>query len=350
MTLILTESFDYNTGGASASGKWWLTGPNFVSSVSGRTGRMSTSTGLSKHYFHPADEHATFIAGVAVKQGALAGGAPLIFYSDAGVTLHVAIRVETTGAITVLRAATTTGGGGTVLGASATGVILGTSVWQYLEAKVTLHDTTGSAEVKVDGTTVLTLTNVDTKNAGTKTVFDTIGADAVTAGGSLDDFYCCNASGTTNNDFLGPVKIEVLQPSADGASSGLTNSAGTSVSNYTYVDDPTPAMSTGDYVGGVAPAKDTYTFGNSTQTPTTLWVKGVVLHAQAAKVDATAAGLNVIARLSGTEVTATPVNTPLSGAFSTTIRLYWNVYETKPGGGVWTVADVNAAEFGIQAV
>ena len=79
--------------------------------------------------------------------------------------------------------------GGTVLGTTATGLIA-INTWYYIELQVVLSDTVGVVNLTIDGTSRLALTSQDTKNAGTKTVFDTmslVGITGVTA--KFDDLY-----------------------------------------------------------------------------------------------------------------------------------------------------------------
>src|SRR5437764_673985 len=52
----------------------------------------------------------------------------------------------------------------------------------------------------------------------------------------LDDLYVCDATGTTNNTFLGDVRVHTLVPSGNGTDSGLTGSDGNQVNNYQLVN------------------------------------------------------------------------------------------------------------------
>jgi hypothetical protein len=350
--LIFTESFEFSTGSGAGGGangdKWNLSNTLSVWSGQGpRTGSFNADGSTSseaKRQVAAADEHATFIIGVAAKNMGGAGTAKrfLTLYSDAGATTHVYVQTGATDAtkLEVYR------GGGTLLGSTASGVLttVGT-VYQYIEVKVTLNDTTGAVVIRVDETPVLSLTGVDTKNGGTKTVFDSFGIQGMTGSTWFDDIYACNGAGSTNNDFLGAVRIEALHPNANGNSSGMTNSAGNSTNNYTYVDDAFPIADTTDYVDGVTTGdKDTYTFADSAQ-PAGNSVKAVVVYASAQKTDAGARGLSLVARSGGTEATAAAATALVNGVY----HLVWGVFETKPGGGSWTVSDYNAAEFGLQA-
>ena len=81
-----------------------------------------------------------------------------------------------------------------------------TNTWYYIEIQVKLHDTTGFVIVKINNTTVLSATNVDTKNGGTKTVYDSfrVGAGGSTTNHNWDDLYITMGAGAT---FKGSITI-----------------------------------------------------------------------------------------------------------------------------------------------
>jgi hypothetical protein len=91
----------------------------------------------------------------------------LSFRSDSGATEHVALRLDNAGFVEMRR------GDGVSLGLTGGG-LFATDTWQYFEVTVHLDDVHGSFTVQVNGTTVSTWTNEDTRNGGTKTVFDEI--------------------------------------------------------------------------------------------------------------------------------------------------------------------------------
>jgi hypothetical protein len=62
----------------------------------------------------------------------------------------------------------------------------------------------------------------------------------------------------------------------------------------------------------------------------------------AAKTNAGVRSIASVARLSGTEVDSSDKALSVSYAYLPDIR------ETKPGGGAWSISDVNSAEFGVK--
>lgn len=251
-------------------------------------------------------------------------------------TLHIDLRLTTARKLQVTRNGTQLGLGTTVLSAS---------TWYYLELKVKIDDTTGTVDLKIDGVSELALTGQDTRNGGTGAInnFDltgTVGA-STSAVRNFDDLYLCDGSGSTNNDFLGDVRVEAINPNGNGNSSQMTGSDGNSTDNYQLVDENPPA--TADYVEETTIGeKDTYAFGNLTASTGTVY--GVQTFLYAAKTDAGVRSLCPVARLSGTESDGS------THPLSTTARGFLDIYETKPGGGAWSISDVNSAEFGAKLV
>lgn len=230
---------------------------------------------------------------------------------------------------------------GTILGTSAGSLTIG--VWHYIEIKATVADAGGTCEVRVDGVTQINFTG-DTRNGGTSASVDVLRFNAIsTAGGvrNIDDLYICDATGSANNDFLGDIKIETLYPNGNGTNSQLTGSDGNQVDNYLLVDEAgTPA--TADYVtSGTVGQKDTYAFSNLVTS--TGPVKGVQINNYANKTDAGSRSIKALAVSGGS--TATGAIKPLQ----TTYNAHLQVQETDPnGGGAWTIAAINNAEFGVE--
>ncbi len=355
MTLLALESWDA-IATADLAAKGWTLGGNTtptVTSSQSRTGANAcvcfgsssdSSTGKVTRTVPAAGEHATFICGAAVYRVLATGTVQTLmrFMSDAAVTSHVTLGVTVGGAIEARRG----GVGGTLLGTSAAGV-LPTGAWHYLEAKVLLSDTVGTVTVRVDGVAVLTLTGLDTKNAGTKTVLDSVTLSVAGASGTSsdqhywDDVYIANGAGSVNNDFLGDLRVRALLPSGNGNSSQLVGSDSNSTDNYLLVDEATP--STADYVGSATlNEKDTYAFGDLPDASGT--VLGVQINAYATKTDAAARNLALVTRSAGTDYDGSDVALALStNAYVSQVR------ETDPATAVaWTRAGVDAAEFGVK--
>lgn len=276
------------------------------------------------------DAQATWIVGFAMRRTGNNGN-PFFVALD-GATTHLDLRMIND-VIQVTR-------NGTQIGLGAT--TMNTNVWYYVEFKFTISDT-GSFTVRINGVADPNLDNVsaDTRNAGNASVdrFNIRGGTNLLQW-HCDDLYICDASGSTNNDFLGDVRVEALQPDGNGNSSQFVGSDANSTDNYLLVDEATPNADT-DYVeSGTVGNKDTYTFEAMASASGSVY--GVQIVPYAKKTDAGSRSIATVARLSGTEVDGP--DRSLS-----TDYLYWpDVRETKPGGGAWSISDVNSAEFGIK--
>lgn len=105
--------------------------------------------------------------------------------------------------------------------------------WNYIEIKATFHNTTGSVELRHNGKTVVTAQNQDlagfSGNYINNLKFD------YRDGMLVDDIYILDPTTPGLNDFLGPVVIRRLAPTADTAIADFTPSTGTS--HYACVDD-----------------------------------------------------------------------------------------------------------------
>lgn len=129
-------------------------------------------------------------------------------------------------------------GNETILGAGSTALTADT--WYYIEIHVVIDDSTGSVEVRLNGSTEISLSNVDTNWGGGDIQAIRIGflpTDFTRSGEGdfwFDDFMVNDTSGSVANDWPASAKIEMLVPDGDGNYSQWTS---TGVNDYTEVDD-----------------------------------------------------------------------------------------------------------------
>lgn len=342
MTLLAVDSIEPYNAAADMTRLWTSSGTISINTASPRTGSRALLIGANAGSFTRtvagADEHATFIAGCAFKHSASGNTMQIMaFCADAGATQHVTLERGTNGELIVRR-----GQLGTILGTSANG-LLPTDTYKYVEMKATLHDSTGTVRVLVDGSEVLNLTGQDTKNGGTDAVFDTfrfgpVGSDGFNA--YYDDIYIMNGAGSApNNDLLGDCRVRCLNPNGNGNSSQFLGSDGNSTDNYLLVDDATTS-GTADYVeSSTVDQVDTYTFADLSESAGSVF--GVQISTYAQKTDAGARSLAQVTRRSGTDYASSDIALSTSFAFQTQMR------EQDPStSAAWTIAGVNAAEFG----
>lgn len=333
MTLKFFDGFDHYAA-ADITKKWTTADSATMTGTSGRrSGGGLFYGGNAAGAQKTIDANvATIIVGVAFKQAVLGMGNGNIQLFDTA-TKHLIVGVNADGSVSVCRGSTST-----VLGTTALGLI-SSATYNYLEIKATIHDTTGSVTLKLNGVQVLNLTSQDTRNGGNATVNTVrLQSPASSADVTYDDFYICDTSGSTNNDFLGDVRIDTLYPTSDGNYSQFTPSTGTT--HYTLVDETTP--NTTDYNDGNAVGdRDSYGMGNLTALSSQT-VYGVQVNAAALKDDAGTKSVATFVRSSSTN------GDGASAALSTAQTYVSQIFETNPNGSVaWTESTVNAAEVGV---
>jgi hypothetical protein len=217
------------------------------------------------------------------------------------------------------------------------------SAWHHIEIKATIHDTNGAVEVRLNGVTVINVTNVDTRNGGASGLINGVVLGVVggwVAVGNYDDVYILDTSGSTNNDFLGDCRIHTLVPSGAGSSTQLTPSAG---ANWQCVDETAMNADTDFVSSATAGHVDLYAMGDLPTTPAA--VRAVVVSAVVRKTDA--GDRSMKAKLKSGATTATSSTKTLS----TTYQIDDTIHEVDPNTlGAWNKAAVDAIEAGVEVV
>jgi hypothetical protein len=268
-------------------------------------------------------------------------------YGDNSATIHIGLfHNPSTYLLELRRGANAQVGGGTLLATGTTQLYPNT--WNYIEIQTTIADAGGVVTVRINGNTVPEISFTgDTRNAGTSTNIDFVqfnssGFDGLggTGNGYLDDVYILNSTGTTNNTFLGDVRVYSLAPSGNGTDSGLTGSDGNQVNNYLLVNS-LPYQTT-TYNGSlVTGTRDTYQMSDLAGTVSTVY--GVQNNIVASKSDANTSLVKNALRLNGNLYYGSQV------ALNTNYQNYNALYDLNPDSGTpWTVTDVNNAEAGME--
>jgi len=344
MSLLFVDSFDhYATADLLTK---WTTGGG--SSVIGGSGRFSTNCLqlLSTETVAKtlAASGGTCIVGMAiyvtpslVSAGSVRG--QLLTIND-GATTQVSVYINTTGVLEVYRGTS----GGTLLGASTFAIAAAT--FYYIEFKVVIHPSAGSFELRVDGSSKLSGSGINTRSSSANQWGQIKIAGAGASGGGspqvrFDDFYACDGAGTTNNDFLGDVRIVRLLPdTGNGTNTGLTPSTG--ADHGALVREATPNGDTNYNSSASASAKDTYNFPALGVTGT---IFGVQVCLSVKKDDAGAKTAAPVYRVSGTDYDG---GTQSLGTTYTYLR---EITEISPATSVaWTVSEIDASEFGMKVV
>ncbi|HWP59518.1 MAG TPA: hypothetical protein VNL14_16620 [Candidatus Acidoferrales bacterium] len=322
---------DYYGSSHMAQGIWTsVTAPFSVSSGSGRGGSNSIRcTDNGPNVVKTITAVGTVCVGFAFKFTTLSGNLPnFCLFQNSG-TNHVYLHLKSSGDIEVFR-------GDNVLLGTTSGVTMLINTYYHIQAKVVIHDTTGSVVVKINDVEVLNLTNVDTKNGSTTTV-DRIVLGFPSGGGNgaetvdLDDVYIAD-------DFGGDLRVGCFFPDGAGNSTQFTPSAG---SNFQNVDEASPNDDTDYNSSATVGHKDLFTMQN---LPTGAIPKAVGLRFRGKKTDAGARSVATSLRHGTTDVQGDAYVLTESHTYSP-LQLY-NTNPVTAGG--WTEADVNALQTGYE--
>lgn len=337
MALRFHDGWDYMAT-AQLPGRWTsFAGATVGAAASGRNGGKALFfSGNADVITKVIDAQAEWYVGFAYQTSNVttltAGG--ILRFLDGG-TLHFDLRLDALGRLLVTR-------NGTTLSTGTTGLV--TNTWYYIEVYVKIGDAgVGLYQVKLNGVDEIhsagSPVSGDTRNAGNATA-DTIRFNGATSHNNyIDDVYI--GDGTSSFTFLGDCRAEALYPNGNGNSSVLVGSDGNSTDNYLLVDE-SGAPTTADYVESSTPGdKDTYAY--TALTPTSGTVHAVTVLPYAAKTDAGTRSIVTVARVSTTEVDSAVLTLSNTNAYLNEVPR-----TTKPGGGAWSVSDVNGAEFGVK--
>jgi len=321
MAIDFIEGFDWLTSSADILLHGWSSGGCVIATANPRYsgGTYAQDVTLIRTPTTPSE---TVVIGAAINP---VNGTFNIFKLWETATPHITILIQAaTGYIVVQR-------GSTTIATSTLSVTFAS--WSYIEAKVVIHDSTGSVIVHVNGTEFINFSG-DTRNAATG-VINKVNFGEGSGVSLYDDIYIKTGTGET---MLGDVRVDTIFPSGAGTTTEWTPSAG---ANYENVDDDDPDADTTYNSEDTPGSIDLYAFENMSAASGTIYA--VQQTAICRKDDAGARTIKHITR---------PVSTNyLSDAKSIgdTYAGYLEIREVNPeDSAAWEIADVNGAEWGIE--
>ena len=303
-------------------------------------GALRIQNGNSSRYLRKTmdDSQVTWIVGLAAiydyNDWSTGNDQQFLSWLDSG-SAQCELRTDSVGHIIASR-------NGTTLGTSS--LALPVQQYVYIEWKLTIDNSTGVSAVYINGVEYLNLTSQDTQNTGNASA-NVLELRSYKNNGSgstyFDDLYVCDTTGGVNDDFLGPIRVETLFPDGNGNSSDFTGQDADSTDNYLNVDESPPSDGDTTYnEADVLDDEDTYTYDDMATTTGTVY--GVQLTPRLRKTNAGTRTAVTVARLSATETDSADKLVLDSYQYVPDVR------ETKPGGGSWTITDINSAEFGLK--
>lgn len=229
--------------------------------------------------------------------------------------------------------------GSTVL---ATGPSLPLATYMYIEMKITVHNSTGTYEVRKDGIAIIgPATGQNTRNLTNNSANAIrIGWAAAVGAGSIrvGDIYINDGTGGAHDSFEGDCRVYTSYATGAGDTTDWTPSTG---SNYQCVDEANMNSDT-DYVSSNTPNQvDTY---NVTDLPSNSGAPKVVqIGAFARKDDAGPRSIALVTRPVATDRVGS--DQPLPGSYA----LLFQTREVNPDtAAAWTRAEFNATKFGVK--
>ena len=332
MTILFIDSCAaYSDSGAFAD-KWdytsdpyWVGHGDSVDLRSGAYGIISDNTTYRALIYKNIIETYTLYVGFAYKKTSDIDTTPVQFNYDSD--SQVKIIFLASGAIEISV-------GSTLLATSISGLVTAISGWKYIEVGATIHASSGSVDVKINGSSVVSASGVDTQ-----AISGGINRVQFNGVGHFTDIYFDDAS------FHAPagkgMRIDMLSPNAIGTYSQMTPSTGST--NFLCVDDGRTSDNTDtDYVTADAVDEiDTYNVESVDSIGT----------------DIDAVAINIVARQDdvGT-VTYKPMirvnSSDYLGSDVTTTTSYLDeqyIWELNPDdSAAWEETDINNAEFGMK--
>lgn len=256
MALIFCDGFDHYgtdetnmTDGAYAevdgsSSEWTLSSTNPRTGTYSMRRGTSTTAKLVRRVLGGAKTTVGQAIGLYMSQLPIANDGYVIYdFRDAANVPQISIGVQSTGTIVVKRGYINSG---TTLYTTPSPAVVA-EAYQHVETWAYFHQTLGTVEVRVNGVTVVSLSNIDTvatSNVECSQVAlccntnKTVGGTTTDVISDVDDYFCCDDSGSYNNDFVGDRRVLTLMPNADTAQADWSLSTG--VDGYALIDDVAP--------------------------------------------------------------------------------------------------------------
>lgn len=334
MALLDSESCGFSTTAADYTTYNILTGTAPTIGTSGPIGDNYFSIpGFNATYARPlAASATTFFFGMRVQL--YSGDISTFGFQDSvGIVLFF-IGITSAGVLTVYAAS------GAVLGSAST--VLSTSSWNYLEIGGVINASTGSVTVKVNGTTVLTLSSVNTKGSST------LGSVGIVyfIQTSINHYslawthmyFCDNTGSAPWNTYLGDVRVQALNPTANSSVAFTPNGL---ANNYQNAAKNPPVPGTDYNSAGTVGNTDLFVY--STIAASVATVYGINVKSLVAKSDSGARSAANVVKSGGTTSPGSTVT------LSTSFMQISTVLQVDPNtSAAWTNSAINAMTAGYK--
>jgi hypothetical protein len=325
--------------------KWNLAASN-ASIISG--GRFSNCLQLGNIFAggqltRLIDSQSTWIVGFAIKFQALFSST-LCSFIDNG-TVQCDLRYNTS---TNLFYVTRNGTNVTMASGSVVS-ILANNTWNYVEFKATIGSSiaANSCVVRLNGVVVATVAagqNLQTTANSTANQVSLVDSTIPNNSSNVyyDDFYACDGTGTTNNDFLGDMKVVYLPPTGPGTTTQMTLGGTTpAATNWQSVNELAENADVNYVASSTVNNEDTYAMTDLSYTPVA--IAGIQTILMARKDDAGTRSVARVVRSAGTDYVGSSV------ALGTTYNYLTEIVQQDPATSTaWTATGINSMEMGAK--
>jgi len=217
--------------------------------------------------------------------------------------------------------------------------------WNFLEFKGVLGDA-GSFAVRLNGLELVNESDVRTVPAGAG--FTNPGYLTwltVNASQDIDDFYCLNQDGDTNNDFLGDLQVDLIKPSGAGLHSE-SSIVGTSPAATRWQSNLTADSGVTAVQFDATDEKDSYEFEDLPYDAATVY--GVLVTVQARKSDGGPARVTLTNDVNAETIDAVEGDSTLLQVSAGDVYALQHAALDESADGPWTLELVQDSEFGIR--
>jgi len=222
-------------------------------------------------------------------------------------------------------------------------ITVASGVWSWFELKAAIDPTSGHAELRRDGTTLLSFTG-DTRATAQSTlngvqIRSLRQASSVRTDVWVDDVYIADDQGGANDDFLGDMRVSTLTPTADTAEKAWTPDSGGD--NFARLAEIPPDDDSSYVASDLVGARDLYAMADLGLTPLT--IAGLQHTALARKDDAAERSIALVLKSGAT------VDVGTEASLGSSYTFIEAMHENDPAtGSAWTVAGIDALEAGME--
>ena len=333
MSLLHIEGFEsFGTSGAPVglSRKYSIGSAGII--VTGRTGGFAYRTGGTTARIEPSipSNPQTIFLGFGFKMDALGAESVIFLRSGSPTSNNIVVKTQANGSLQILRSST-------VLGTTATGILIA-GTWFYIELKATIDDAVGAYELRVDETTVLSDSGIDTKQgneAWTNHIFFRGRNGTFTY---YDDLYILDTNGTENNNFIGKSVVSALYPDGVGDNADFTPDSG---SNFTRVNENPTDDDTSHVESSISTTRDLHTYDDDGAFSE---IRGIQINTEVKDTLAAGASLKSLVKSGATLDSSSAI--VIGGA---SYEYQTRILEQDPNtSAAWTPSAINAMQAGYE--